>query len=85
MDLHLFNEGSHAKLYEKLGAHPVVRDGRVGTVFRVWAPNAAHVSVVGDFNGWQPGAHGMHGIGSSGIWEAFIPDARRGARYKYLV
>ncbi|MBI3314477.1 MAG: 1,4-alpha-glucan branching enzyme, partial [Candidatus Omnitrophica bacterium] len=56
-DIYLFKEGSHFKLYEKLGAHPMVVDGVAGTRFGVWAPNARSVSVVGDFNGWDRRAH----------------------------
>ena len=84
-DLHLFNEGRHTKLYEKLGAHPITRDGKVGVVFRVWAPNAERVSVIGSWNGWDKTAAPMAPIGSSGIWERFIPDLPRGEIYKYHV
>lgn len=84
-DLHLFNEGSHLRLYEKLGAHPLRADGEEGTYFAVWAPNAAGVSVVGDFNGWDPDSHPMQSRGSSGIWEGFVPGVGSGTRYKYRV
>jgi 1,4-alpha-glucan branching enzyme len=80
-DLHLFNEGTHHALAEKLGAHPV--DG--GTAFAVWAPDADDVSVVGDFNGWIPGSSPMRSRGTSGIWEAIVPGAGRGALYKFHV
>ena len=77
-DLHLFNEGNHNRLYEKLGAHTATVDGQRGTYFAVWAPNAAAVSVVGDFNGWNPATHPLTArADSSGIWEAFSPSARR--------
>jgi 1,4-alpha-glucan branching enzyme len=78
-DLYLFNEGSHFRIFDKLGAHPV--EG--GVVFGVWAPNAERVSVIGDFNGWDPGAHPLSPRASSGIWEGFVPDLGPGARYKY--
>ena len=78
MDLHLFNEGRHTKLYEKLGAHPIAREGRAGWVFRVWAPNARSVSLIGTFNGWNPRATPMTPLASSGIWERFMPGLDRG-------
>lgn len=84
-DLYLFNEGSHLRLYEKLGAHPRVVDGVPGYQFAVWAPNADYVSVVGDFNGWNRGANRLHPIGSSGIWSGFIPHAKQGLCYKYHI
>ena len=84
IDLHLLNEGKHAKLYEKLGAHPVRRGDQVGTSFRVWAPNAERVSVVGSWNGWQPRVHELWGT-ASGVWEGFVPDVGRGAAYKYHI
>ena len=71
-DLYLFGEGTHQRIYEKLGAHPVVQDGG-GTRFAVWAPNAERVSVVGPFNQWNGDVHVMHGRGSSGVWELFVP------------
>jgi 1,4-alpha-glucan branching enzyme len=84
-DEHLFGEGRHWKLYEKLGAH-VLRLGPVGGVsFAVWAPNADGVSVVGDFNKWDGRLHQMRRLGSSGVWEIFIPDLGAGARYKYEI
>jgi 1,4-alpha-glucan branching enzyme len=82
-DEHLFAEGRHLKLYEKLGAH-VRRLGDVrGVSFAVWAPNAEGVSVVGDFNNWDGRLHQMRRLGVSGIWELFIPDLSAGALYKY--
>jgi 1,4-alpha-glucan branching enzyme len=80
-DLHLFNEGTHYKLWQKLGNHLVPG----GVMFGVWAPNADRVSVVGDFNGWNPDANPLHARGGSGIWEGFIPDLERGATYKYHI
>jgi 1,4-alpha-glucan branching enzyme len=82
-DLYLFSEGAHYRTYDKLGAHPIEQDGRVGTHFAVWAPNAREVSVLGDFNGWQPGVHPMKLNGPSGVWDCFIPEVRPGAIYKY--
>ncbi len=84
-DLYLFNEGSHFRLYEKLGSHIVEREGGSGTYFAVWAPNAQHVSVVGNFNDWDPDSHYLSPRGSSGIWEGFIPDIGRGTLYKYHI
>ena len=84
-DIHLFNEGTHTRLYEKLGAHPAGARASEGTRFAVWAPNAARVSVVGDFNDWKRDAHPLASRGSSGIFEGVVPSARVGALYKYHV
>jgi 1,4-alpha-glucan branching enzyme len=84
-DLYLFNEGSHVRLYEKLGAHPSSAGGVDGTHFAVWAPNAETVSVVGDFNGWKRDADRLTPRGSSGIWEGFVPGVSVGTHYKYFV
>lgn len=84
-DLHLFNEGSHYRLYEKMGAHVVTSNGEAGVSFSVWAPNAKHVSVIGDFNGWDPRSHPMQARESSGIWEGFIPGIGKGAVYKFHI
>jgi len=84
-DLHLFNEGSHHKLWEKLGSHIMERNGRTGTNFAVWAPNAKEVSVVGDFNAWNNDSHRMQHRGNSGIWEVFIPNVTKGTKYKYHI
>jgi 1,4-alpha-glucan branching enzyme len=84
-DLHLFNEGRHNRLFEKFGAHVVEVDGRRGTYFAVWAPNAERISVVGDFNGWNPDSHPMNPRESSGAWEAFIRDLGPGTVYKYHI
>lgn len=84
-DIFLFNEGTHFRLYRKLGAHPAVVDGVHGTHFAVWAPNAERVSVVGDFNGWDAGSHPLQPRGSAGIWEGFIPGVDKGALYKFHV
>ena len=85
MDLHLFNEGTHDRIYERLGAHLHMADGVAGTYFAVWAPNARSVSVMGDFNGWSRDRHGLRTHGDAGIWEGFVPGVVRGARYKYHV
>jgi 1,4-alpha-glucan branching enzyme len=79
-DLYLFREGTHSRLYEKLGAH-VEPDG---THFAVWAPNAAQVSLIGDFNGWDPRAHPMQ-PNDAGVWTALVPQARHGSLYKYHI
>jgi 1,4-alpha-glucan branching enzyme len=84
-DVYLFNEGSHFRLYEKLGAHLLTTNGVEGTYFAVWAPDADVVSVIGSFNDWQKGAHPLRPRGISGIWEAFIPAVRKGALYKYHI
>jgi len=84
-DLHLFNEGKHIRLFEKFGAHLTELDGRRGAHFAVWAPNAERISVVGDFNKWNPDSHPMNPRASSGVWEAFIPEIGRGEVYKYHI
>jgi 1,4-alpha-glucan branching enzyme len=84
-DIYLFNEGSHLRLYERLGAHPGMVDGEAGVHFAVWAPNAASVAVMGDWNGWSKSAQPLHARGQSGLWEGFIPGVARGAAYKFHV
>ena len=84
-DLHYFNEGTHSRLYEKLGAHPLTVDAIRGTYFAVWAPNAAQVYVMGDFNGWCKDSHPLQPRGQSGIWEGFIAAVEAGAVYKYHI
>ncbi len=84
-DLHLFNEGTHRRAYEKLGAHLVEGGGRRGASFAVWAPNAAEVSVIGDFNSWRPGENPLGQRGSSGIWEGFVAGVGKGAKYKFHI
>jgi 1,4-alpha-glucan branching enzyme len=86
LDLHLIGEGRHEELYDRLGAHvrTIGTDPPVpGTAFAVWAPAARAVSVVGDFNSWDGRLHAMRSLGSSGIWELFLPDVEPGARYKF--
>ncbi|MDR7606958.1 MAG: 1,4-alpha-glucan branching protein GlgB [Armatimonadota bacterium] len=79
LDLYLFREGTHTRLYEKLGAHPEEE----ATRFAVWAPNAAAVRVMGDFNGWDPDSDPLEPLGDSGIWVGLVRSARPGHRYKY--
>ncbi|MDX6769383.1 MAG: 1,4-alpha-glucan branching protein GlgB [Elusimicrobiota bacterium] len=81
LDLHLFNEGTHLRLWEKLGAHLEAGGAR----FAVWAPAAKKVHVMGDFNGWAKTKHALKPRGSSGIWEGFVPGVAEGALYKYRV
>ncbi|MGV9714093.1 1,4-alpha-glucan branching protein GlgB [Gordonia sp. NPDC003424] len=89
IDQHLFSEGRHEKLWEILGARPIsytTPDGEVnGTAFSVWAPNAHGVAVIGDFDAWQGRLAPMRMIGSSGIWEVFVPDVGAGQQYKFRV
>jgi len=84
-DLYLFNEGSHFRLYEKLGAHPLTVNNQKGTYFAVWAPDAKQMSVIGNFNGWDRASHPLQQRGHSGIWEGFTPGIGQGALYKYHV
>jgi 1,4-alpha-glucan branching enzyme len=84
-DLHLLVEGTHHRSYEKLGAHLREVDGVRGVQFAVWAPNAKEVSVIGDFNGWRPGANPLAVHPDAGIWEGFVPDIQAGALYKYHI
>ena len=84
-DLYLFNEGTHRQLWRRWGAHPATINGVSGTHFAVWAPSARAVSVVGEFNGWNPHAHALQPQSSSGVWAGFIPHARRGQLYKYSI
>jgi 1,4-alpha-glucan branching enzyme len=84
-DLYLFNEGSHFQLYDKLGGHVVNHEGVSGTQFAVWAPNAAQVFVMGDFNGWNKNGDPLHPNGQSGIWEGFFPRIGNGTLYKYHI
>jgi 1,4-alpha-glucan branching enzyme len=84
-DLHLLNEGTHYRAWEKLGPHRMTVDGTVGVHFAVWAPNAQRVSLIGDFNLWDGRVHPMRRLVPSGIWEIFIPELPDGACYKYEV
>ncbi|MFI2477239.1 1,4-alpha-glucan branching protein GlgB [Nocardia xishanensis] len=89
LDLHLIGEGRHERLWDVLGAHPrryTTLDGPVdGTSFAVWAPNARGVTVIGDFDGWSGNTAPMRALGTSGVWEVFVPDIGVGAKYKYRV
>ncbi|MEK7233015.1 MAG: 1,4-alpha-glucan branching protein GlgB [Elusimicrobiota bacterium] len=85
LDFHLFNEGTHVRLYDKLGAHLETHGGKAGTRFAVWAPNAKKVAVMGDFNGWAKTRHPLMPRDSSGIWEGFIPGVGKTAVYKYWI
>ena len=84
-DLYLFNEGSHFRLYDKMGAHPLNVEGEQGTYCAVWAPNAEHVSVIGDFNQWDGARHPLRSKANSGIWEGFLVGIGKGARYKFHI
>ena len=85
-DTYLFKNGNHFKLYEKLGAHPMILNGIEGTCFAVWAPNAKNVSLVGDFNYWDKNANPMGARwDNSGIWETFIPQVKKGSLYKFHI
>ena len=84
-DLHLFNEGNDRRAYEKLGSHLRTIDGVTGVSFAVWAPNAQRLSVVGAFNNWDGRYHTMRLLGSSGVWELFVPGLAEGALYKFEI
>jgi 1,4-alpha-glucan branching enzyme len=85
VDLYLLGEGTHRRLYEKLGAHPRVIDGTAGVAFAVWAPSARRVSVVGEFCGWDGRLLPMRSLGVSGVFELFVPGVEPGMLYKYEV
>ena len=85
IDLHLFGEGRHEEIYKKLGAHVTKIGRKKGVTFAVWAPQAAGVNVVGDFNGWHGREHQMHMLGNSGVWELFIPNLDPGSLYKFEI
>ena len=85
LDRYLFGQGTHYKIFEKLGAHPKTYKGKAGMYFAVWAPHAKAVGVVGDFNGWDPDAAPMSPLAGSGIYEAFIPGIGLGELYKFAI
>ncbi len=85
LDLHLLSEGTHHRLYEKLGAHLIRHEGVDGVAFAVWAPNATRVSVVGPFNDWDGRRHVMRKRPEAGVWEIFVPGLKAGALYKYEI
>ncbi len=84
-DLHYFAEGTHHRIYNKLGAHVITHEGVKGVSFAVWAPHARRVCVVGDFNHWDGRYHPMRMLGASGIWELFIPELEVGQKYKFEI
>jgi 1,4-alpha-glucan branching enzyme len=83
LDLHLIGEGRHELMWCNLGAHLRTHQGVAGTSFVVWAPNARGVRVVGDFNSWDGRLHPMRRLGTSGLWELFLPAVQKGDKYKY--
>ena len=85
IDEYLLGEGTHQRIWQVLGAHLKLHEGVEGTAFAVWAPNAARVSVVGDFNIWDGRRHPMRRRGATGVWETFIPGLGEGATYKYEI
>ena len=85
LDVWLLGEGTHDRLYDRLGAHPIEHEGVAGVHFAVWAPSARRVSVVGDWNGWDGRRHVMRKRGDGGVWEIFVPALREGALYKYEI
>lgn len=85
LDTYLFAKGRHYEIYEKMGAHLAEEDGKAGTYFSVWAPNARSVSVVGDFNNWDRTAHPMQPVQQSGIWDIFVLGVKAGDLYKFAV
>jgi 1,4-alpha-glucan branching enzyme len=82
-DLYLFNQGSHDRVYQKLGSHLATLDGKEGVAFAVWAPNAESVSVMGEWNAWNKTTHPLRQISLSGIWQGFVPGLAQGTTYKY--
>jgi 1,4-alpha-glucan branching enzyme len=85
LDLHLFAEGNHRRLWDALGARTMMHEDVAGTSFTLWAPAAEAVRVIGDWNGWDGRSHPMRVLGSSGVWELFVPAVGHGARYKFEV
>src|SRR5260370_11048264 len=85
VDLHLFSEGQHWKIYEKFGAHLRTIGDATGVYFAVWAPNAERVSVVGDFNDWDGRVNPMRRLLTAGVWELFLPSIKQGTHYKFEI
>ena len=83
LDLQQIGEGTHNSIYEKLGAHALDLNGSSGTHFGVWAPHAREVSVIGDFNGWNPWVNPLERRGRTGVWSGFVPAIGQGALYKF--
>ena len=84
-DLFLFNQGSHSRAYDKLGARRLIRDGVEGTYFAIWAPAAEKIFVTGTFNNWDKQSDPLQPRGNSGIWEGFVAGVNKGALYKYVI
>ncbi len=85
LPIYLFHQGTAAKAYELMGAHPSVQDGKAGYLFRVWAPNAKNVAVMGDFNQWNESGFPMERITPQGIWQIFLPNIKEYSAYKYII
>ena len=85
LDIYLFAQGTHYRIYDKMGAHVCVQDGVKGVAFVVWAPNASRVSVIGDFNGWDGRIHAMRNVQWSGLYELFIPGLGENEKYKFEI
>lgn len=85
LDQYLFGEGTHYDIYKKLGAHPITKNGKTSTYFAVWAPNAVSVSVVGEFNEWDPEANVMERLDPIGVYQLTVPNACVGQLYKYYI
>ena len=85
LPIYLFKQGNNCEAYRYFGAHIETRAGESGVVFRVWAPHAAAISVVGDFNSWKPGSHPMRKVDGDSVWELFIPGVKEYDVYKYCV
>ena len=83
--LYLFNQGTYYHCYDLMGNHFTKQNGKSGSVFRVWAPNAKAVSVVGDFNSWSPSAHPMKRLNKGGVWEVFVENTKTYDKYKYCI
>ena len=85
LPIYLFKQGNNCEAYRYFGAHIETRAGESGVVFRVWAPHATAISVVGDFNSWKPGSHPMRKVDNDSVWELFIPGMKEYDVYKYCV